>query len=440
MKRIRQTLLATLLSLSTLPMQAQTKATYVPSESNLKAREAFRDHGFGIFLHWGLYSTFAQGEWYLHNQNIDHKEYAKAAAGFYPINFDAKRWVEQIKASGAGYLCITSRHHDSFSLWDTKQSDYNIVKATPYKRDVLAELRDECRRQGLGFHIYYSILDWAREDYYPLGRTGHGTGRKAPGKWSDYDAFMNAQLTELVRDYDADAIWLDGHWDHDIHPDFDWQYEKMYRNIHSIKPSCLIGNNHHETPKEGEDFQMFERDVPGANTAGLSGQAISTLPLETCQTMNGMWGYKVKDQNYKSDTTLIRLLVSTAGRNANLLLNIGPEANGNLPATAVDRLHKIGQWLKVYAPTVKGGVRAGIISPQEWGVSTQKGKKLYLHILSWSSRMLSIPLTEEVKSAVVFDSRRAIPFKASKAGLTLTFEDAPSRLNPIDYVVELELR
>lgn len=251
---------------------------------------------------------------------------------------------------------------------------------------------------------------------------------------------MNAQLTELVRDYDADAIWLDGHWDHDIHPDFDWNYQRMYSNIHKLKPSCLIGNNHHETPKEGEDFQMFERDVPGANTAGLSGQEISKLPLETCETMNGMWGYKIKDQNYKSDTTLIHLLVNSAGRNANLLLNVGPEANGNLPAVAVERLAKIGQWMQTYAPTIKGGVRAGIIPPQEWGVSTQKGKKLYLHILSWRSRMLSIPLTERVSSAVVFDSRKRIPFSQTKEGLTLTFDDAPNKLNAVDYVVELTLR
>lgn len=440
MNIIKLSLLTHLLALSLVLASAQTVERYQPTKENIVARQRFRDHGFGIFLHWGLYSTFAQGEWYLHNANIDHKEYAKSAAGFYPVNFDAKRWVEQIKASGAGYLCITSRHHDSFSLWDTKQSDYNIVKATPFRRDVLAELRDECRRQGLAFHIYYSILDWAREDYTPLGRTGHGTGRQQTGNWQRYDAFMNAQLTELVRDYDPDAIWLDGHWDHDIHPDFDWQYDKMYANIHKIKPSCLIGNNHHETPKDGEDFQMFERDVPGANTAGLSGQAISNLPLETCQTMNGMWGYKVKDQNYKSDTTLIRLLVSTAGRNANLLLNIGPEANGNLPALAVDRLERIGAWMRTFAPTVKGGVRAGLIPPQDWGVTTQQGKKLYLHILEHNERTLTIPLGARVHSAVVYDSRKNIPYKATKGKLTLMFEDAPSKLNAIDYVVELTLK
>ena len=425
--------------LATSPL-ALAQQDYKPTKENLQAREAFRDKGFGIFLHWGLYSTFAQGEWYMTNANIDHAEYAKAAAGFYPSRFDAAAWVSAIKASGAGYLTITSRHHDSFSMWDTKQSDYNIVKATPFRRDILAELRDECRKQGLGFHIYYSILDWHREDYYPIGRTGRGTGRKSHGSWDTYDAFMNAQLAELVRDYGAEAIWLDGEWDQDENPGFDWRYDKMYANIHKINPACLIGNNHHSAPHQGEDFQMFERDVPGANTAGLSGQDISKLPLETCQTMNGMWGYKIIDQNYKSDTTLIRLLVQTAGRNANLLLNIGPEPSGALPALALDRLAKIGSWMKVYGKTVKDGVREGLLPPQEWGVTTQRGKTLYLHILDWKSRMLSLPLTDRVQRVVSFDTQRPIPYTQTKAGLTLTFDKAPHELNAIDYIVEVTLK
>ena len=144
------------------------------------------------------------------NANLNRDEYSKVAGAFYPAQFDAAKWVAAIKASGAGYLTITSRHHEGFSMWDTKQSDYNIIKSTPFKRDILAELRDECRKQGLGFHIYYSLLDWHRDDYYPIGRTGQGTGRTKHGTWKTYDAFMNAQLAELVRDYNAEAIWFDG--------------------------------------------------------------------------------------------------------------------------------------------------------------------------------------------------------------------------------------
>ena len=437
--KTRVATLALGLAVST-PILAHAQKGYKPTKENIAAREQFRNRGFGIFLHWGLYSMFAQGEWYMTNANLNHAEYAKSAAAFYPAQFDAAKWVAAIKASGAGYLTITSRHHEGFSLWNTKYSDYNIVKATPFKRDILAELRDECRKQGLGFHIYYSLLDWTRDDYYPIGRTGRGTGRTTHGDWKTYNAFMNDQLKELVQDYGAEAIWFDGEWDQDENPGFDWHYDKMYAGIHALNPACLIGNNHHGEVHEGEDFQMFERDVPGANTAGLSGQSISKLPIETCQTMNGMWGYKIVDQSYKSDTTLIRLLVETAGRNANLLLNVGPEASGVLPATAIDRLEKIGRWMKTNGVTVKDGVREGIIPPQEWGVTTQKGKTLYLHILSWKSRMLSLPLTQKVKRVVAFESRKPIPYQQTKAGLTLTFDKAPSEANAIDYIVEVTLQ
>ena len=135
------------------PLISHAQKNYKPTKENLAAREKFRDRGFGIFLHWGLYSIFGQGEWYMTNANLNHEEYSKIAGAFYPAQFDAAKWVAAIKASGAGYLTITSRHHEGFSMWDTKQSDYNIIKSTPFKRDILAELRDECRKQGLGFHI-----------------------------------------------------------------------------------------------------------------------------------------------------------------------------------------------------------------------------------------------------------------------------------------------
>ena len=140
---------------------------YTPSEGNLKARQEFADSKFGIFLHWGLYSIFAQGEWYLSKGKLSHAEYKKAADAFYPHRFDAKAWVKAIKESGAKYICLTSRHHDGFSMWDTKYSDYDIVDATPYGKDVLKALAKECKKQGLKFHLYYSHADWGRTDYFP---------------------------------------------------------------------------------------------------------------------------------------------------------------------------------------------------------------------------------------------------------------------------------
>lgn len=159
------------LSASLFATPAFAQEGYQPAPENVQARQNFADHKFGIFLHWGIYSMFAQGEWYLQNANIDNKEYAKAAKGFYPAQFDAKQWVSAFKQAGAKYICFTTRHHDGFSMFDTKYSDYDIVDASPFKRDIVRELADECKRQGIKFHLYYSHIDWTRDDY-PTGRTG----------------------------------------------------------------------------------------------------------------------------------------------------------------------------------------------------------------------------------------------------------------------------
>ena len=217
-------------------------ASYTPSQEIIQAQKEFSDARFGIFIHWGIYSMFAQGEWYLHNANLDRNEYAKAAAGFYPADFNAAEWVSAIKQSGARYICFTSRHHDSFSMWHTAQSPYNIVDATPYKKDILKELAEECHKQGIKLHLYYSHLDWTRDEY-PWGRTGHGTGRDSTKTdWPAYYDFMNRQITELLTGYGKiGAIWFDGWWDHDCDSiPFDWELEQQYRMIHDRQPWCLI--------------------------------------------------------------------------------------------------------------------------------------------------------------------------------------------------------
>ncbi|MBR7085961.1 MAG: alpha-L-fucosidase, partial [Prevotella sp.] len=318
------------------------QSAYQPSEAIRQAQTEFQDKKFGIFLHWGLYSMLGQGEWVMQNRNINYQEYPKLAAAFYPSLFNADEWVEAIKASGAKYITITSRHHDGFSLWNSAASDYNSVKATPFKRDILKELSEACQRHGIALHFYYSHLDWGRPDY-PLGRTGKGTRRPTNQQnWKQYQAFMNAQLTELLTGYGKiGAIWFDGVWDHDSDPTpFDWQLRPQYDLIHRLQPSCLVANNHHLPPFDGEDVQIFERDLPGENKAGYSGEnGISkTLPLESCETMNRTWGYNITDSIYKTPRQLVHLLVGAAGRNANLLLNVGPEPSGKLPEEAVSRL------------------------------------------------------------------------------------------------------
>lgn len=404
------------------------RADYVPTPENLERRQEFEGFRFGIFLHWGIYSTYAQGEWYL-NYGINKDEYAKAADAFYPHRFDAEEWVKAIKGSGARYITFTTRHHDGFSMWNTRQSDYNIVRATPFRRDVLKELSEACQHEGVRLHLYYSILDWIRPDY-PLGRTGLKTGRMPAPNYDEYLRFMKLQVSELLTQYGpVGALWLDGYWDHDQDSiPFDWRMPEFYAYCHSLQPSLLIGNNHHLAPLEGEDFQMFERDLPGENKAGLSGQEISHLPLEMCQTMNGMWGYKVSDINYKSTDQLIELLVRAAAKGSNLLLNIGPQPNGQLPQQALDRLRGIGQWMEQHGETIYGTQR-GRVDEAEWGVSTEKGDSLFLHVLDRNAKVITIPQPKKPRSV-------SVPSRFDKKTKTLTLT-LPEHGDQVDFIITL---
>ena len=426
-------LLVALLCMAGAPLRAEN---YKPTPENLQSRRQFSEDRFGIFIHWGIYSTFAQGEWYLQDGPLRREEYAKAANAFYPHAFDAKAWAKVFKKAGARYITFTTRHHDGFSMWNTRQSEYNIMH-TPYGKDVVAQLSEACRENNLALHLYYSHIDWMRDDY-PMGRTGRGVGKDTvKADWPHYFAFMNRQLTELLTQYGAvRAIWFDGWWDHDqTKPAFDWQLPEQYALIHRLQPACLVGNNHHQQPNEGEDLQFFERDVPGENKAGLSGQAIGRLPLETCETMNGMWGYKVADQNYKSADQLIQLLVRTASKGANLLLNVGPQPDGNLPAAAVERLEAMGEWLQVNGESIYG-TTAGSLGDGKNVVSTRRGSKVYVHILDPEIKMLDLSCSDQVKKVYRFGKGTPLSFKYGRKRLSFAAADeqVPDRI----YVVELK--
>lgn len=428
--------------------QPERTAPYVPAPENLEARRQFADAKFGIFIHWGLYSMFGQGEWYLQNCGMSHGEYAKSARGFYPADFNAREWVSAIKDSGAKYITITSRHHDGFSLFGTKHSDYNIVDATPFGRDILKELADECERQGIGLNFYYSHIDWTRDDY-PTGRSGTRTGKdRTKEDWPAYYKFMNNQLTELLTNYGkVGAIWFDGLWDHDVDSiPFNWQLEEQYDLIHRLQPACLVANNHHCDVIEGEDIQLFERDLPGQNLAGYSEQEISRLPLETCQTMNGSWGYRAVDNNYKDPATIIRLIVGAAGRGANLLLNVGPQASGALPDAALERLKAIGEWMRANGETIYG-TTAGHVAPQPWGCTTRKDNRLWVHVTAPDSLTtttnghleLTLPEEGKVRAAKLYADGTPVTFKRDKRAGTVTLRFPRPAAETPDHIIELTL-
>src|SRR5882724_1624808 len=257
-------LILIILFFSCLALLAQS--SYQPSPENLKARQEFQDDKFGMFIHWGVYSVLGNGEWVFHDRKLKLQEYDKLPKFFDPEKFDAKTWVSLAKSAGMKYITITSRHHDGFAMFDSKVSDWNIVQRTPYGKDPLKMLADECHRQGLKLFFYYSQLDWHNPDYYPRGRStsepsNWDNGRPNHGDWNAYlDTYMDGQLTELLTNYGAiGGIWFDGMWDK---PDADWHLQKTYSLIHQLQPAALIIPNHHQTPKPGEDVQTFEKDLP----------------------------------------------------------------------------------------------------------------------------------------------------------------------------------
>lgn len=443
---MKKILLVSLLFVLPAALQAQT---YHPTAENLAARKAFQDRKLGLFIHWGLSSVLGAGEWVMNNRSIKVKDYKRLLNVFNPQQFNAAEWVTATKNAGMKYIVFITRHHDGFSNWDTKYSDWKITN-TAYGKDVLKALAEECKKQDIKLGLYYSTLDWYRSDYpYETGRTGKGSGRTEASNYGSYLQFMKNQLTELLTNYgEIMSIWLDGHWDQtnpegstDRSSRINWQYEELYSLIHRLQPQCMIGNNHHLDPIPGEDFQMFEKDLPGQNKSGLSYQAASEeLPLETCETMNNSWGYNITDNNYKSVKSLIHYLVNAAGLNTNFLLNVGPMANGKIQPEFLDTLKAAGEWMKQYGETIYG-TRGNIIPAQEWGVITQKNKTLYIHILKMSAvkNYIFIPgVKDKISEAVLFMNGLKLRFRQQEEGTFIYLDGIVEE--DIDTVIRVQLK
>ncbi|MEO8765305.1 MAG: alpha-L-fucosidase [Ginsengibacter sp.] len=408
---------------------------YEPAKENLTARQDFQDRKFGLFIHWGVYSILGDGEWVMHNEHIPYKSYSKLPAFFYPYAFDAKEWVDMVKAAGMKYITITSRHHDGFSMFQTKASPYNIVDATQFHKDPLKELAEECHRQGIKLFFYYSLLDWGRPDY------GFGkpieNGKPADTDWDHYIRFMKDQLTELLTNYGEIAgIWFDGEWERKAN----WHFDEIYTLIHHLQPQALIGNNHHHDPRDGEDFQMFEKDLPGNNSTGwITGGVSKSLPLETCETMNNNWGFTINDQNYKTIKDLIHYLVNGAGRNGNFLLNVGPMPNGKVQPEFKDTLAGIGAWLAKYGESIYG-TRGNVIPPQPWGTVTSKGKFLYVHLLNRiPDGPVFLPgIQQKIVKAATLEGDKNIKFKQQAEGIFIYPGNMAT--DGIDAIIKLEAK
>ncbi|MBL7828224.1 MAG: alpha-L-fucosidase, partial [Saprospiraceae bacterium] len=309
----------------------------------------WKEAKFGLFIHWGLYAVPAGeyagqknfGEWIMNEAKISIPEYEKFAPQFNPTQFNADTWVSLAKAAGMKYIVITSKHHDGFSMFDSKVSNYDIIDRTPFKRDPMRELADACRKHGLKLCFYHSIMDW----HHP---------HENKQNFARYrDEYMYPQLRELLTQYgDIGVLWFDGEWIDEWTED---QGKDLYKYVRSIQPDIIINNR---VGKGRNGMQGMNTTDDAAGDFGTPEQEIleekNTLDWESCMTMNEHWGYNKHDLNYKAADELIWNLVDIVAKGGNFLLNIGPTAQGTFPPESIQRMETIAQWMAVNQKSVHG--------------------------------------------------------------------------------------
>ena len=391
----RKFLIAVSLCLLIARTQAQTPSSAIQeSQTDFAARmKWWNEARFGLFIHWGLYSVPAgewkdqtgYGEWIRHSAHIPVEEYDKFLAQFNPVKFDADAWVRTAKEAGMKYIVITSKHHDGFCLFDSKFTDFDVA-STPFHKDILKELAEACRKEGMKLCFYHSIMDWHHPDYLP--RRNWETTRTSEG--ADFERFVQYvknELKELLTNYgDIGVLWFDGNWEST------WSNERgrdLYNYVRSLQPNIII-NNRVGQPPPSESGVGF-RDVGIVGDYGTPEQEIPATGLpdkywETCMTMNNHWGFNRRDVDWKSTGELIRDIADIASKGGNFLLNVGPTPDGLFPESSVDRLHAVGEWMKVNGEAIYG-TSASPFDKLEWGRCTQKpipgGTRLYLHVFKW---------------------------------------------------------
>jgi alpha-L-fucosidase len=345
----------------------------------------WREARFGMFIHWGPVSLKGTEIGWSRGAEVPAAEYDQLYKKFNPTEFDADAWVQIAKQAGMKYLVITSKHHDGFSIWDTKLSDYNIMN-TPFHRDVLKEVAAASRKHGIVFCTYHSILDWCHPDY-PLGSPGGKTTKPSPNM-DRYNAFLKGQVAELIRNYGPLGImWFDGEWEKP------WNADRgldLYNWVRSLQPSIIV-NNRVGSARAG----MEGTTTPGAFGGDYDtpeqkvGNFKTDRPWESCITICEQWSWKPNDK-LKSLKECLQTLVLCAGGDGNLLLNVGPMPDGRIEPRQVDRLKEIGQWLGANGRSIYG-TRGGPFKPGAWGASTFKGNSIFVHVFQWPEGELALP-------------------------------------------------
>lgn len=415
-----------------------------------ESKEAFdarmdwwRDATFGMFIHWGPYAVPAGihngdsikgiGEWIMSRASIPVEEYEKYVKQFNPIKFNARTWAGLAKEAGMKYMVITSKHHDGFCLWDSKTSDYDILDASPFKRDILAELKEACDEVGVKLCFYHSIMDWHHPDaqapHYPTYNTKEKSNPNFPNYYENY---LKPQVRELVEGYDPPVMWYDGEWipefTHEMGLDF-YQYNR------SLKPEMII-NNRVDKGRQGMQGMNKKDGLDYAGDFGTPEQEIlestSSFDWEACMTMNDTWGYKSYDHNWKSAETLIHNLADIAAKGGNYLLNVGPTAEGLIPEPSVERLKEMGTWLRVNGEAIIATERLNQYQEGSSVLFTKSKDEKYIYaiLLEWPGEVLNLKqvVPKSGTTIALLGSNIQVPWKTENDQTIIQF--SPSLQQP----------
>ena len=441
MKRFNSVLLVLIMVFSVVSMSLLTASAYtVPSNMQWWA-----DSRLGMFIHFGSYSYYGQGEWAMSQKSMSKQTYqTTVSANFNPMNFNATTIANYAKNAGMKYLVITAKHHEGFSMWDTAVASfkdytgtkmYSLQKYTPFGstgRDVLMELKNACDAAGIKFCLYYSILDWNHSS-----QTGYNfTQMTSMTARTSYIADMKAQLRELVTKYNPAVLWFDGDWlEYDGTPTVDKWWTKadgqdLYSYVKGLNPNIII-NERVARGFDLGDFACPEATVPAAPLS---------RSWETCQTMNGAWGYtSSKESSYRSVQSIIQEMVTVVSREGNYLLNIGPKGDGSMTGGSQTILNGVGSWMAIYNDSIYGTTRNPFGSDPSWGRYTQKGNKVYAHVFTWPANgTLTASVLPGTISKVYLLNNTGTSLSYSVSGSNINISIPTAAPNANDSVVVIE--
>ncbi len=344
----------------------------------------FREARFGMFIHYGPYAVPARGEWVKSNEKMTTEDYQKYVEAFVPSNYDPAAWAAIAKQAGMKYAVMTAKHHDGFCMFDSKLTDYKITTNVP-GRDFVKEYVEAFRAEGLKVGLYYSLIDWHHKDYPHVGNhplSGNDAHKKKV-QWDTYLKYMHQQVEELMTQYGKiDILWLD--YSFDDYQGQKWKASELVSMIRKYQPNIILNSRLEVNPGNSEkgrafdgygDFETPEQAIPEKGIINIYNQPI---PWETCLTLNNNWGYAANDNEWKSPETIIHALVEVVSKNGNLLLNVGPDSQGNIPLPSKKILAEVGQWMNVNHESIYGCGRADLQKP-DWGYFTQNSNTLYAH-------------------------------------------------------------